>query len=128
MLPRIRKTTEGQKGEVMDRCVKEILVYLVIGILTFGYAANREYTNTSGIGPTIIGIFCGSFWPLYLSFNAFRWARPEQRGVAISTESHRILREEIIQEPRSAGAKPGYRARSWPPYVVNATPEPGHRD
>ena len=58
--------------------------YLIVGLLTFGYAANAEReepgpetTQTQVTAGAIMnGVVFGMVWPMYLTYKAFSWARP----------------------------------------------------
>ena len=66
--------------------------YLFIALLMFGYSANAEFAegetiNSLGlIHPVNLsdrmftGFFLGAVWPAYVTFKAFKFARPNSTG------------------------------------------------
>ena len=75
----------------MDKFEKFMLFYVVMAVLTFGYAANAEFydeeTRISMVGQQyqitggdrmFVGMFNGMFWPLYVTYKAFHFVRPEK--------------------------------------------------
>ncbi len=72
----------------MDTFGKCLTAYVLIGLLTFGYSTNAEWQD---IRPSIFtgepikvstesnvmgGMMCAIFWPFYVSYKSFKWARP----------------------------------------------------
>jgi len=73
----------------MDKFEKFAVTYLVMALLTFGYASNAEYAenemiNVLGNMHEVYGgdraaaaILPAILWPLYLSYKAFYFVRPQ---------------------------------------------------
>ena len=73
----------------MDKFEKFAVTYLVMALLTFGYASNAEYAenemiNVFGIMHEVSGsdraaaaVLPAIMWPLYLSYKAFYFVRPQ---------------------------------------------------
>ena len=73
----------------MDNFEKFVWIYFIIGILTFGFAANAEYAENetyvfnnverkyTGFDRTFTALLPSMVWPLYLSYKAFYFARPK---------------------------------------------------
>ena len=73
----------------MDKFEKFAVTYLVMALLTFGYASNAEYAenemiNVFGIMREVSGgdrataaVLPAIMWPLYLSYKAFYFVRPQ---------------------------------------------------
>ena len=73
----------------MDKFEKFAVTYLVMALLTFGYASNAEYAENEMI--SVLGnmrevnggdraaaaILPAIIWPLYLSYKAFYFVRPK---------------------------------------------------
>ena len=73
----------------MNKFDKFAVTYVVMALLTFGYASNAEYAenemvNVFGIVREVSGgdraaaaIIPAIVWPLYLSYKAFYFVRPQ---------------------------------------------------
>ena len=73
----------------MDKFEKFAVTYLVMALLTFGYASNAEYAENeminvfgnmhevSGADRASAAIMPAIVWPLYLSYKVFYFARPQ---------------------------------------------------
>ena len=73
----------------MDKFEKFAVTYVVMALLTFGYASNAEYAenemiNVFGIMREVSGgdraaaaVLPAIMWPLYLSYKAFYFVRPQ---------------------------------------------------
>ena len=73
----------------MDKFEKFAVTYLVMALLTFGYASNAEYAENeminvfgimrevSGGDRAVTAIAPAILWPLYLSYKAFYFVRPQ---------------------------------------------------
>lgn len=73
----------------MDKFEKFAVTYVVMALLTFGYASNAEYTENEMI--TVLGnmrevkggdraaaaVLPAIMWPLYLSYKAFYFILPQ---------------------------------------------------
>lgn len=75
----------------MDNFDKIFIFYVVMAVLTFGYAANAEFydgetRNLMGYQEVrvtagdriLIGMLSGMVWPLYVTYKAFHFVRPEK--------------------------------------------------
>ena len=68
--------------------MKYMYAYIIMAILTMGYAANAEYAdgemvNSFGVNRVVdggarfcVGYAAGLMWPLYVSYKMFYFARP----------------------------------------------------
>ena len=73
----------------MDKFTKCAIAYLVMVLLTFGYASNAEYSENeiinvfgnirevNGGDRTATAIVPAIAWPLYLSYKTFYFVRPQ---------------------------------------------------
>ena len=73
----------------MNKFDKFAVTYVVMALLTFGYASNAEYAenemiNVFGIMREVSGsdraaaaVLPAIMWPLYLSYKAFYFVRPQ---------------------------------------------------
>ena len=73
----------------MDKFEKFAVTYLVMALLTFGYASNAEYAENeiinvtgyvhevSGSDRAAAAVLPAIMWPLYLSYKAFYFVRPQ---------------------------------------------------
>ena len=73
----------------MDKFEKFAVTYLVMALLTFGYASNAEYSENeiinvfgnirevNGGDRTATAIVPAIVWPLYLSYKTFYFVRPQ---------------------------------------------------
>lgn len=74
----------------MDNFYKIIIFYVVMGLLTFGYASNAEFydgeirkftfgeRSVTGEDRIFVGMLSGMVWPLYVTYKAFHFVRPEK--------------------------------------------------
>jgi hypothetical protein len=62
--------------------MKPIAAYCIVGLLTFGYSYNADYTAPRSEFVradelnSLSALMAGMFWPLYWSTQAFRGLRP----------------------------------------------------
>ena len=73
----------------MNKFDKFAVTYLVMALLTFGYASNAEYAENEMINAfgimrevssgdrAVSAIIPAILWPLYLSYKAFYFVRPQ---------------------------------------------------
>ena len=68
----------------MNRIDKFLCTYVVVGLFSFGYSYNADYTYGNDGLNVSRALVCAAAWPAYAVVKAFSWIRPERHHGSVN--------------------------------------------